>query len=59
MNYSKAVKGSKTQSISMATIQSQAKRELRRELCQTDINLLSTKYSSDLLSKQINKVSKI
>ena len=56
MNYASAVASKKNGNDILHSIYSQATLELRRELSKDEENLLSSKYSFELLSRQIDKV---
>ena len=56
MNYASAVASKENGNDILHSIYSQATLELRRELSKDEENLLSSKYSFELLSRQIDKV---
>ena len=56
MNYVSAVTSKENGNDILQSVYSQATLELRRELSKDEENLLSSKYSFELLSRQIDKV---
>ena len=56
MNYASAVTSKENGSDILQSVYSQATLELRRELSKDEENLLFSKYSFELLSRQIDKV---
>ena len=56
MNYASAVTSKENGNDILQSVYSQATLELRRELSKDEENLLFSKYSFELLSRQIDKV---
>ena len=56
MNYAKALAASLSDNSDIGIIQSQAQLELKRDLSQAEKNLLSSKFSLNLIAKRIEKV---
>ena len=56
MNYAKALAASLSDNSDIGIIQSQAQLELKRDLSRAEKNLLSSKFSLNLIAKRIEKV---
>ena len=56
MNYAKALAASLSDNSDIGIIQSQAQLELKKDLSQAEKNLLSSKFSLNLIAKRIEKV---
>ena len=56
MSYAKALAASLSDNSDIGIIQSQAQLELKKDLSQAEKNLLSSKFSLNLIAKRIEKV---